>query len=283
MSSVSFRSGLVVSLATRLFPVLVTRRRAHLGCPAGARRGAGPRAAARPRRRPPAAAGRAPDAEPGARHRRGRVHGGARLRPPRPPRLEARPALAARPTCSPPRPPASRPWRSSAGLALGAFRFRFFPLLDDPWSALLDPLWLDRRRSAGCSPASPCRSPWSRDGAASQLSSDVTYTYPGGGAPALRNVTLQFGAAEVVLVLGGSGSGKSTLLRALNGLVPHFHGGSFAGRVLVGRQGHPQHAPQGPRRHRRPGLPGPREPGRDDHGRTRDRLRPREPRHGRPR
>jgi energy-coupling factor transport system ATP-binding protein len=62
---------------------------------------------------------------------------------------------------------------------------------------------------------------------------DVTYTYPGRGAPALRNVSLQFGAAEVVLVLGGSGSGKSTLLRTLNGLVPHFHGGSFAGRVLV--------------------------------------------------
>ena len=62
----------------------------------------------------------------------------------------------------------------------------------------------------------------------------VTYTYPGSGAPALRNVTLQLGAAEVVLLLGGSGSGKSTLLRALNGLVPHFHGGSFAGRVLVG-------------------------------------------------
>jgi energy-coupling factor transport system ATP-binding protein len=62
---------------------------------------------------------------------------------------------------------------------------------------------------------------------------DVTYTYPGRGAPALRDVSLEFGAAEVVLVLGGSGSGKSTLLRALNGLVPHFHGGSFAGRVLI--------------------------------------------------
>ena len=65
------------------------------------------------------------------------------------------------------------------------------------------------------------------------LLDNVSYTYPGRSAPALRNVTLQFGAAEVVLVLGGSGSGKSTLLRALNGLVPHFHGGSFAGHVLV--------------------------------------------------
>jgi len=37
----------------------------------------------------------------------------------------------------------------------------------------------------------------------------------------------------VVLVLGGSGSGKSTLLRTLCGLVPHFHGGTFAGRVQI--------------------------------------------------
>jgi energy-coupling factor transport system ATP-binding protein len=38
---------------------------------------------------------------------------------------------------------------------------------------------------------------------------------------------------EVVALLGPSGSGKSTFLRALAGLVPHFHGGRFAGRVLV--------------------------------------------------
>ena len=34
------------------------------------------------------------------------------------------------------------------------------------------------------------------------LLDNVSYTYPGRSAPALRNVTLQFGAAEVVLVLG---------------------------------------------------------------------------------
>jgi len=61
----------------------------------------------------------------------------------------------------------------------------------------------------------------------------VTYTYPGAERPALRDVTLAVDPAEVILLLGGSGSGKSTLLRALNGLVPHFHGGTFAGRVTV--------------------------------------------------
>jgi energy-coupling factor transport system ATP-binding protein len=51
---------------------------------------------------------------------------------------------------------------------------------------------------------------------------------------ALDHVSLQIAAGEVLLIQGPSGGGKSTLLRALAGLVPHFHGGRFAGRVVVG-------------------------------------------------
>ena len=37
---------------------------------------------------------------------------------------------------------------------------------------------------------------------------------------------------------GPTGAGKSTFLRAANGLVPHFTGGTFAGRVTVGGPRH---------------------------------------------
>jgi energy-coupling factor transport system ATP-binding protein len=62
----------------------------------------------------------------------------------------------------------------------------------------------------------------------------VTFAYAGSGSAALREVSLELADCERVAVLGPSGSGKSTLLRALAGLVPHFHGGRFEGRVTVG-------------------------------------------------
>lgn len=61
----------------------------------------------------------------------------------------------------------------------------------------------------------------------------LSYAYPDGPA-AVRDVTCELSAGEIVALLGPSGSGKSSLLRALAGLVPHFHGGRFSGRVLVG-------------------------------------------------
>jgi energy-coupling factor transport system ATP-binding protein len=61
----------------------------------------------------------------------------------------------------------------------------------------------------------------------------LTYRYPDAAEPALRDVSLSVEEGELVVVCGLSGSGKSTLLRAACGLVPHFHGGECAGRVVT--------------------------------------------------
>ena len=61
----------------------------------------------------------------------------------------------------------------------------------------------------------------------------VSYRYPGSADPALHGITLRVDPGELVVLAGPSGSGKSTLLRAVSGLVPHFHGGRFAGRAVV--------------------------------------------------
>ena len=73
-----------------------------------------------------------------------------------------------------------------------------------------------------------------RDRAMSVLEIErVTYSYPGAAGPALREVSLTVERGEFCVLAGLSGSGKSTLLRAVAGLVPHFHGGTFSGRVSV--------------------------------------------------
>ncbi|MFG1622937.1 ABC transporter ATP-binding protein [Kribbella sp. NPDC049227] len=61
----------------------------------------------------------------------------------------------------------------------------------------------------------------------------VTVTYDGAAQPALRDVSFTVPEGELALVIGRTGSGKSTLLRAINGLVPHFTGGTLSGRVLI--------------------------------------------------
>ncbi len=61
----------------------------------------------------------------------------------------------------------------------------------------------------------------------------VTITYDGAERPVLREVSLHVAEGELCLVVGRTGVGKSSLLGAINGLVPHFTGGTLAGRVKV--------------------------------------------------
>src|SRR4029453_1066882 len=61
----------------------------------------------------------------------------------------------------------------------------------------------------------------------------VSVVYPYAARPVLRDLSFTVAEGELCLLVGGTGAGKSTLLRAVNGLVPHFTGGTLHGRVLV--------------------------------------------------
>ncbi|WP_375489343.1 ABC transporter ATP-binding protein [uncultured Jatrophihabitans sp.] len=73
---------------------------------------------------------------------------------------------------------------------------------------------------------------------------DVTVTYADARTPVLRNVDLHIDEGELCLVVGRTGAGKSTLLGAINGLVPHFTGGTLAGRVVVAGRDTATHPPR---------------------------------------
>ena len=62
---------------------------------------------------------------------------------------------------------------------------------------------------------------------------NVTFTYAEKTEPTLRSLTLEIPEGELALVVGRTGSGKTTLLRAINGLVPHFTGGTLQGRITI--------------------------------------------------
>nr|WP_275889483.1 ABC transporter ATP-binding protein [Nakamurella flavida] len=60
----------------------------------------------------------------------------------------------------------------------------------------------------------------------------------------MREVDLHIAEGDLALVVGRTGAGKSTLLGAVNGLVPHFSGGTLSGRVTVAGLSTADHPPR---------------------------------------
>ena len=65
---------------------------------------------------------------------------------------------------------------------------------------------------------------------------DLSFTYQGADGPALKEIYASVADGAFIAVMGHGGSGKSTLCCSLNGLIPGFFRGDYAGRVLVGGQ-----------------------------------------------
>ena len=72
----------------------------------------------------------------------------------------------------------------------------------------------------------------------------VSVQYVGAAARVFRDVDLYVPEGELCLVVGRTGTGKSTLLGLINGLVPHFTGGTLFGRVLVAGRDTRTHKPR---------------------------------------
>ncbi|MGP3771934.1 ABC transporter ATP-binding protein [Streptomyces sp. SDT5-1] len=73
---------------------------------------------------------------------------------------------------------------------------------------------------------------------------NVSVTYDDAPEPTVRGIHLHVPEGELMLLAGPSGVGKSTLLGAVSGLVPHFTGGTLAGRVTVAGRDTRTHKPR---------------------------------------
>ena len=72
----------------------------------------------------------------------------------------------------------------------------------------------------------------------------VSFRYDGAATATLSGVDLEIAEGELCLVIGTTGSGKSTLLGTVNGLVPHFSGGTLTGSVHVAGRDTRTHPPR---------------------------------------
>lgn len=61
----------------------------------------------------------------------------------------------------------------------------------------------------------------------------VSFRYDGSAENTLQNISLSMNEGECIVLTGPSGCGKTSLTRLLNGLIPHFYGGTLEGRIRI--------------------------------------------------
>jgi len=62
---------------------------------------------------------------------------------------------------------------------------------------------------------------------------DLTFRYRDRESPAIRSLSFEARAGEILLIAGASGCGKTTLIRCINGLIPRSYKGEISGGVTV--------------------------------------------------
>lgn len=62
---------------------------------------------------------------------------------------------------------------------------------------------------------------------------NLSFNYPGSTKRALSELNFSIQPGEFVGVTGPAGAGKSTLLLCINGIIPHFQGGTVQGAVYI--------------------------------------------------
>jgi energy-coupling factor transporter ATP-binding protein EcfA2 len=65
------------------------------------------------------------------------------------------------------------------------------------------------------------------------LAKNLGFQYVGARKPAIHGIDLAIKENEFILLTGPSGCGKTSLCRCLNGLIPNFYQGEWAGELLV--------------------------------------------------